>query len=115
ENPFENVVRESRTEVGLFPAKGDAEIVMHIQMKPREMGEPVHHKIFFLVHRFGGALKTVTGSDAGEASPPYWMEADELASKIFGGHKAAFKRAVEFLQKRSREYAYALINIEATA
>ncbi len=111
ETPFKNLIRESSTEVGLFPAKGGAEIILHQSMRSREIIGPIHHKIFFLIHHFGGAIKTVTGSDAGEASPPYWMEAGELSRKIFPGHQNAFKRSVEFLQKRNRDYAIALMNL----
>ena len=110
ETPHETLIREMQTESGLVPAKDSAEIINHQSLAPRALGDPEHHKIFFLVRRYTGILKTVTGSDAGEASAPYWEEADALSKTIFKGHRPAFKRVIELLMHK-KEYALSLMHV----
>ncbi|MCD8495171.1 MAG: NUDIX hydrolase [Candidatus Pacebacteria bacterium] len=113
ESPFENLVREMKTETGLFPAQNEAEIIQHQIFPPKKNSGAynVHHKVFFLIGKAGGILKTVSSADAGEVSPPFWMSAQNLSKVIFPGHKLAFKRACELLSFKKRDYAYALMNV----
>lgn len=107
ETALEACIREAGMEVGFKPAKETLWLVHNNQIA-NETGEVVHIKTFFVSKKIGAAVKTKTGSDGGEASPVYYMEAQELVHHLFKSHREAFYKACLKLASENREYASCL-------
>lgn len=118
EEPFADMVktvrREAKEEIGdeKLPPKFHIKIELSDEaLKGRLLGKPTvlsptHAQYFYFVayDEMAGTLRQRDVWDGDEKlSPPYWLETEKLAERIFHSHRPALFEALEFLCRNSEE------------
>lgn len=115
ETPIQTAIREAMEETGLILKENDLEELINskYEVPDRDFQSIiVHTKHFFLAKKFSGTTFEFDGPNPidGETAAPVWISAGLFKQVLWGGHKKAFKEALQILSE-DREICMSIMNL----